>query len=192
MIDLTSLAVTLKSPEDEYGQLSGKIEDAVCNSINPSDTIECDFSVFSNVQRNNHPTIIKVVWENKKAHSNRAVPHLVYISREKQPKHPHHAKAGAMNVLTRVSGLMTNAPYMLNVDCDMFINNPNIILHAMCMLLGSMNENKNAFVQCPQVFCDGLKDDPFGNQMIVWWKYVGQGFSGILGPFYSGTGCVHR
>ena len=71
---------------------------------------------------------------------------------------------------TRVSGLMTNAPYMLNVDCDMFINNPNIILHAMCMLLGSKNENKNAFVQCPQVFCDGLKDDPFGNQMIVWWK----------------------
>ncbi|KAM5580595.1 cellulose synthase-like protein H1 [Rosa sericea] len=181
-----------KIVKDEYEQLSSKIEDAVRKSINPSDIIECDFSVFSNVQRNDHPTIIKVVWENKEAHSNRPVPHLVYISREKRPKHPHHAKAGAMNVLTRVSGLTTNAPYMLNVDCDMFVNSPNIILHAMCMLLGSKNENENAFVQCPQVFCDSLKDDPFGNQMIVWWKYVGQGVSGIQGPFYSGTGCVHR
>ncbi|PRQ52743.1 putative cellulose synthase (UDP-forming) [Rosa chinensis] len=182
-----------KRVKDEYEQLSSKIEDVVRKSINPSDIIECDFSVFSNVQRNDHPTIIKVVLENKEAHSNRSVPHLVYISREKRPKHPHHAKAGAMNVLTRVSGLMTNAPYMLNVDCDMFVNSPNIILHAMCMLLGSKNENENenAFVQCPQVFCDGLKDDPFGNQMIVWWKYVGQGVSGIQGPFYSGSGCVH-
>ncbi|PRQ52744.1 putative cellulose synthase (UDP-forming) [Rosa chinensis] len=181
-----------KIVKDEYEQLSSKIEDAVCKSINPSDIIECDFSVFSNVQRNDHPTIIKVVWENKEANLNRPVPHLVYISREKRAKHPHHAKAGAMNVLTRFSGLMTNAPYMLNVDCDMFVNSPNIILHAMCMLLGSKNENENAFVQCPQVFCDSLKDDPFGNQMIVWWKYVGQGVSGIQGPFYSGTGCVHR
>jgi hypothetical protein len=29
------------------------------------------------------------------------VPHLVYISREKQHKHPHNYKAGAMNVLVR-------------------------------------------------------------------------------------------
>ncbi|XP_040370074.1 cellulose synthase-like protein H1 isoform X2 [Rosa chinensis] len=181
-----------KIVKDEYKQLSSKIEDVVRKSINPSDIIEGDFSAFSNVQRNNHPTIIKVVWENKEAHSNRSVPHLVYLSREKRPKHPHHAKAGAMNVLTRVSGLMTNAPYMLNVDCDMFANSQNIILHAMCMLLGSKNENENAFVQYPQVFYDGLKDDPFGNQMTVLWKYVGQGISGIQGPFYSGTGCVHR
>ncbi|PRQ52741.1 putative cellulose synthase (UDP-forming) [Rosa chinensis] len=181
-----------KMVKDEYEQLSSKIEDVVRKSVNPSDIIDGDFLVFSNVQRNNHPTIIKVVWENKEAHSNRSVPHLVYISREKRPKRPHHAKAGAMNVLTRVSGLMTNAPYMLNVDCDMFASSPNIILHAMCMLLGSKNENENAFVQCPQVFYGGLKDDPFGNHMVVLWKYVAHGISGIQGPFYSGTGCVHR
>ncbi|XP_062009435.1 putative pentatricopeptide repeat-containing protein At1g10330 isoform X5 [Rosa rugosa] len=65
-----------KKQPDEYEQLSSKIEDAVRKSINPSDIIECDFSVFSNVQRNDHPTIIKVVWENKEAHSNRPVPHM--------------------------------------------------------------------------------------------------------------------
>lgn len=65
---------------------------------------------------------------------------------------------------------MTNAPFMLNVDCDMLVNNPNMMFHAMCMLLGSKNETENAFVQFPQTFYDGLKDDPFGNQMTVVWK----------------------
>jgi hypothetical protein len=63
--------------------------------------------------------------------------------------------------------LITNAPFMLNVDCDMFVNNPQIFLHAMCLLLGSKNERESGFVQCPQYFYDGLKDDPFGNQFVV-------------------------
>ncbi|PQQ01311.1 cellulose synthase-like protein B4 [Prunus yedoensis var. nudiflora] len=178
-----------KTLKDEYEQLSRKVEDAVRKSI-PFD-LSGDFEVFSDIEGNNHPTIIKVVWENKVGASN-GLPHLVYISREKRPKHPHHSKAGAMNVLTRVSGLMTNAPFMLNVDCDMLVNNPNMMFHAMCMLLGSKNETENAFVQFPQTFYDGLKDDPFGNQMTVLWKYAGRGISGIQGPFYLGTGCVHR
>ncbi|KAM0955783.1 hypothetical protein ACFX13_024735 [Malus domestica] len=62
---------------------------------------------------------------------------------------------------------MTNAPFMPNVDSDMFINNPNIMFHAMCTLLGSENETKNAFAQFLQIFYDRLKDDPFGDQMVV-------------------------
>lgn len=62
---------------------------------------------------------------------------------------------------------MTNAPYMLNVDCDMYANNPNLVLHAMCFLLTSKDQNDVAFVQFPQIFYDGLKDDPFGNQLVV-------------------------
>ena len=38
--------------------------------------------------------------ENKEGLQN-GVPHLVYISREKQHKHPHNSKAGALNVLVR-------------------------------------------------------------------------------------------
>lgn len=68
---------------------------------------------------------------------------------------------------TRVSGLMTNAPYMLNVDCDMYANNPKIVLHAMCLLLGSNSEKEIAFVQFSNAFYDGLKDDPYGNQWVV-------------------------
>ncbi|KAF8414123.1 hypothetical protein HHK36_002122 [Tetracentron sinense] len=134
---------------------------------------------------------MKVIWENKDNLLN-GVPLLVYVSREKQPKHPHHFKAGAMNVLTRVSGVITNAPFMLNVDCDLFANNPQIVLHAMCLLLGSDKEREYAFVQCPQHIYGGLKDDPFGNQMIVLQEYLARGIGGIQGPFYGGTGCFHR
>jgi hypothetical protein len=40
------------------------------------------------------------VSENKEGLPN-GVPHLIYISREKQHKHPHNYKDGAMNVLVR-------------------------------------------------------------------------------------------
>lgn len=175
--------------KQEYEQLSRKIEDAAQKPV-PCD-LKGELAAFSSIERNNHPSIIQVIWENKEGDSN-GMPHLVYVSREKRPKHPHHFKGGAMNVLTRVSGVMTNAPFMLNVDCDMYANNPQIILHAMCLLLGSKNERETGFVQSPQVFYDGLKDDPFGNQMVVLQKYLLYGVAGIQGPYYGGTGCFHR
>lgn len=97
-----------------------------------------------------------------------------------------------MNVLTRVSAVLTNAPIMLNVDCDMFANNPQVILHAMCLLLGFDNEAHSGFVQAPQIFYDALKDDPFGNQTEVMYKKLGYGFAGLQGIYYNGTGCFHR
>ena len=62
---------------------------------------------------------------------------------------------------------MTNAPYMLNLDCDMFVNNPEVVLQAMCLLLDPKIDKEFAFVQFPQCFYNGLKDDPAGNQAIV-------------------------
>jgi hypothetical protein len=50
--------------------------------------------------------VLKVVWENKAGISDE-LPHLIYISREKRPKHPHHYKAGAMNVLVSKKLLYT-------------------------------------------------------------------------------------
>ncbi|KAI4322518.1 hypothetical protein L6164_022204 [Bauhinia variegata] len=173
----------------EYEKLSHKIA-AVSRKPIPFE-LDREFAVFSDTERRNHSTIIKVIWENKENGSDE-LPHLIYISREKRPKQPHHYKAGAMNVLTRVSGLMTNAPFTLNVDCDMSVNNPKIVLHALCVLLDPKGEKEVAFVQCPQQFCNGLKDDPFGNQMVVLFTYLGAGIAGIQGPFYSGTNCLHR
>ncbi|CAJ1979070.1 unnamed protein product [Sphenostylis stenocarpa] len=112
--------------------------------------------------------------------------------KEKRPKQSHHFKAGAMNVLTRVSGLITNAPFMLNVDCDMIVNNPKVVLHALCILLDSKGEKEVAFAQFPQQFYATLKDDPFGNQMAIFIKYLTAGMAGLQGPFYSGTNCLNR
>ncbi|XVF81628.1 hypothetical protein PTKIN_Ptkin15bG0170400 [Pterospermum kingtungense] len=171
----------------EYELLVRKTEEAAQKSSVPCD-LTGEFAAFYNVERHNHPTIIKIILEHKEIE----VPNLVYISREKRPKQPHHYKAGAMNVLTRVSGLMTNAPFLLNVDCDMFVNNPQVVRHAMCQLLGSKNERENAFVQFPQVFYGGSTDDPYGNQFVVLQRYIFHGAVGIQGAFYAGTGCFHR
>ncbi|MED6182630.1 hypothetical protein PIB30_030369 [Stylosanthes scabra] len=173
--------------KDGYEQLCSKIKKATTKSI----MLDQEFHVFSTTQQNNHPTIIKVIWENKEGVSD-GMPHLIYVSREKNPIHPHHYKAGAMNVLTRVTGLMTNAPYILNVDCDMHVNNPEIVQHALCILMDPKGQKEVAFAQCPQLFYDGLKDDPFGNQLVSIFVYIGGGVSGIQGIFYVGTNCVHR
>nr|GMC77168.1 cellulose synthase-like protein H1 [Ipomoea batatas] len=62
---------------------------------------------------------------------------------------------------------MTNAPFMLNVDCDFYVNDPKVVLHALCFLLGAEDERDVGFVQFPQTFIGGLKDDPYGNQLKV-------------------------
>ncbi|KAL1345679.1 hypothetical protein HN51_019398 [Arachis hypogaea] len=175
--------------KEEYELLCQKIQNADKKSI-PCELVD-EFADFSETQQRNHPTIVKVIWENKEGVSN-GVPHLIYISREKRPEHPHHYKAGAMNVLTRVSGLLTNAPFMLNVDCDMYVNNPEVVLHALCILLDSNGEKEVAFVQCPQRFYDAVKDDAFGNQQVALPLYIGSGFAGLQGIIYAGTNCFHR
>ncbi|KAK1322835.1 Cellulose synthase-like protein H1 [Acorus calamus] len=173
----------------EYEELRQRIE----QKINDFASFQCeeDAKDFSGIEVRNHPSIIKVIWENKQAGPD-GIPHLIYVAREKSPNHPYHYKAGAMNVLTRVSAVMTNAPFMLNLDCDMFANNSKIMLHAMCLMLGFDNEVQSGFVQCPQQFHGALKDDPFGNQVVVLQQYVICGIAGIQGPPYGGTGCFHR
>ncbi|XP_047307339.1 cellulose synthase-like protein H1 [Impatiens glandulifera] len=181
-----------KMIKKEYDNLCWKINYAAKNPTKLFKDVD-EYADFSNIERRDHPSIVKVIWENKGMEDqNYEVPHIIYISREKNPKHPHNFKAGAMNVLTRVSGVMTNASFMLNLDCDQFVNNPKAVLHAMCLLLGTKQESEFAFVQFPQKFYDADKDDTFGNQLVALMHYVGHGIVGIQGPFYQGTGCFHR
>uniref|UniRef100_A0A0E0DEA4 Cellulose synthase-like protein H1 n=1 Tax=Oryza meridionalis TaxID=40149 RepID=A0A0E0DEA4_9ORYZ len=180
-----------KFMKDEYDKLVRRIKNTDERSLLRHGGGEF-FAEFLNVERRNHPTIVKVLWDNSKSRAGEGFPHLIYISREKSPSHHHHYKAGAMNVLTRVSAVMTNAPIMLNMDCDMFVNNPQAVLHAMCLLLGFDDEASSGFVQAPQRFYDALKDDPFGNQMECFFKRFISGVQGVQGAFYAGTGCFHR
>ncbi|XP_030534994.1 cellulose synthase A catalytic subunit 2 [UDP-forming] isoform X1 [Rhodamnia argentea] len=120
------------------------------------------------------------------------LPRLVYVSREKRPGFEHHKKAGAMNALIRVSAVISNAPYLLNVDCDHYINNSKALREAMCFMMDPTSGKKVCYVQFPQRF-DGIdRHDRYSNRNVVFFDINMKGLDGLQGPIYVGTGCVFR
>nr|AFZ78562.1 cellulose synthase [Populus tomentosa] len=120
------------------------------------------------------------------------LPRLVYVSREKRPGFEHHKKAGAMNALMRVTAVLSNAPYLLNVDCDHYINNSRALREAMCFLMDQTSGKKVCYVQFPQRF-DGIdRHDRYSNRNVVFFDINMKGLDGLQGPIYVGTGCVFR
>ncbi|KAK4411596.1 Cellulose synthase A catalytic subunit [UDP-forming] [Sesamum angolense] len=120
------------------------------------------------------------------------LPRLVYVSREKRPGFEHHKKAGAMNALVRVSAVLSNAPYLLNVDCDHYINNSKALREAMCFMMDPTSGKKVCYVQFPQRF-DGIdRHDRYSNRNVVFFDINMKGLDGLQGPIYVGTGCVFR
>lgn len=67
----------------------------------------------------------------------------------------------------RVSAVLTNAPFMLNLDCDHYINNSKAIREAMCFLMDPQLGKKLCYVQFPQRF-DGIDpNDRYANRNVV-------------------------
>ncbi|KAM0893411.1 hypothetical protein ACQ4PT_025148 [Festuca glaucescens] len=96
--------------KSEYEKLVTRIENADEGSI----LRDAEFADFIDAERRNHPTIIKVLWDNTKSRrTGQGFPHLVYVSREKGPKHYHNFKAGAMNVLApqKFYGALKDDPF---------------------------------------------------------------------------------
>lgn len=117
------------------------------------------------------------------------LPRLVYVSREKRPGYPHHKKAGAENALVRVSAILTNAPYILNLDCDHYVNNSKAVREAMCFFMDPQIGRDVCYVQFPQRF-DGIdRSDRYANRNTVFFDVNMKGLDGIQGPVYVGTGC---
>ncbi|KAH6808234.1 cellulose synthase 6 [Perilla frutescens var. frutescens] len=120
------------------------------------------------------------------------LPCLVYVSREKRPGFEHHKKAGAMNALVRVSAVLSNAPYFLNVDCDHYINNSKALREAMCFMMDPTSGKEVCYVQFPQRF-DGIdRHDRYSNRNVVFFDINMKGLDGLQGPIYVGTGGVFR
>ncbi|KAG2728013.1 hypothetical protein I3760_01G186100 [Carya illinoinensis] len=116
------------------------------------------------------------------------MPLLVYVSREKRPSHPHHFKAGALNVLQRVSSVISNSPYILALDCDMYCSDPTSARQAMCFHLDPNIPPSLAFVQFPQRFHNISKSDIYDSQLRTLFSIPWQGLDGLQGPVLSGTG----
>ncbi|KAH9606225.1 hypothetical protein KSS87_010272 [Heliosperma pusillum] len=94
------------------------------------------------------------------------LPSLIYVAREKRPNHPHHFKAGAINALLRVSGIITNSPYILVLDTDMYSNDPSSARQSMCFHLDPDISTSLAFVQFPQKFHNiNLSNDIYDGQI---------------------------
>ncbi|KAL0305603.1 UNVERIFIED_CONTAM: Cellulose synthase A catalytic subunit [UDP-forming] [Sesamum radiatum] len=120
-------------------------------------------------QPRDHPGMIQVFLGNTGAHDieGNELPRLVYVSREKRPGYQHHKKAGAENALVRVSAVLTNAPFILNLDCDHYVNNSKAIREAMCFLMDPQVGRDVCYVQFPQRF-DGIdKSDRYANRNTV-------------------------
>ncbi|XP_019053904.1 PREDICTED: cellulose synthase-like protein G2 [Nelumbo nucifera] len=135
-----------------------------------------------------HPPRIEVILGDASGNREDNIPLLVYVSREKRPNHPHNFKAGALNVLLRVSGIMSNAPYILVLDCDMYCNDPTSARQAMCFHLDHKITQSLAFVQFPQMFYNISKNDIYDGQLRSAFKVMWPGLDGLQGPILSGTG----
>ena len=67
----------------------------------------------------------------------------------------------------RVSAVLTNGQYMLNLDCDHYINNSKAIREAMCFLMDPNLGRGVCYVQFPQRF-DGIdRNDRYANRNTV-------------------------
>nr|CAB3494809.1 unnamed protein product [Digitaria exilis] len=117
------------------------------------------------------------------------VPAVVYMCREKRRGRAHHRKAGAMNALLRASAVLSNAPLILNLDCDHYVNNSQALRAGACLML---DRDDVAFAQFPQRF-DGVDPaDRYANHNRVFFDCTELGLDGLQGPIYVGTGCVFR
>ncbi|TYG95499.1 hypothetical protein ES288_A11G272800v1 [Gossypium darwinii] len=120
------------------------------------------------------------------------LPTLVYLAREKRPQYHHHFKAGAMNALIRISSRISNAPIILNVDCDMYSNNSESIKYSLCIFMDEEKGDEFGYVQFPQNFDNLTKNDIYGCSFRVIQKLEVKGLDANGGPCFIGTGCFHR
>ncbi|XAR52822.1 Cellulose synthase (UDP-forming) [Bertholletia excelsa] len=162
-----------------YEEFKKRIEKA-CEGGEISDSVLID-----------RPACIEVIQESKmdsQYDEQNRLPLLVYLSRERRPSHPHRFKAGALNTLLRVSGLFSNAPYFMVLDCDMFCNEASSARQAMCFHLDPKMSHSLAFVQFPQIFHNLADNDVYNSQGRATIKSQWHGMDGVGGTFLCGTG----
>ncbi|XP_073156436.1 cellulose synthase-like protein G2 isoform X2 [Henckelia pumila] len=87
----------------------------------------------------------------------------------------------------RASAMISNSPYILVLDGDMYCNDPTSARQAMCFYLDSKISQNLAFVQFPQKFHNISENDILdGSIRYIWQKW--EGLDGLQGPVLSGTG----
>lgn len=182
-----------------YEEMRNRIE-AAMESGRISDEIKNKHKGFSEwnskATKQDHQSIVKILIDGRNreavdAYGNQ-LPTLVYLSREKKPGKPHNFKAGSMNALIRVSGEISNAPIILNLDCDMYSNNADAIREALCFFMDEKRGHEIAFVQHPQRYSNVTKNDLYGNVARVTHEIELACLGSRGAALFCGTGCFHR
>ncbi|KAL8151244.1 hypothetical protein V2J09_021052 [Rumex salicifolius] len=119
------------------------------------------------------------------------IPMFIYMSREKRSGYDHNKKAGAMNSLVRVSAILSNGPFILNLDCDHYIYNCKAVREGMCFMLDKGGEDI-CYIQFPQRFEGIDPSDRYANRNNVFFDGNMRALDGLQGPVYVGTGCMFR
>ncbi|XP_073136417.1 cellulose synthase-like protein D4 isoform X2 [Henckelia pumila] len=119
------------------------------------------------------------------------LPMFVYVSREKRPGYDHNKKAGAMNALARASAILSNGPFILNLDCDHYIYNCKAVREGMCFMMDRGGEDI-CYIQFPQRFEGIDPSDRYANNNTVFFDGTMRALDGLQGPLYVGTGCMFR
>ncbi|EES04292.1 hypothetical protein SORBI_3003G442500 [Sorghum bicolor] len=171
-----------------YEKLKADIEAA-----NKDDNIS---GSWTKAERQDHDAYVEIISGKEDGDEEEEMPPaLVYVAREKRRAWPDHFKAGALNALLRVSGVVSNAPYVLVLDCDMACNSRASAMDAMCFLL--LDDRRSpptnlAFVQFPQMFHNLSHNDIYTNELRYIFGTRWFGLDGVRGPFLSGTGFYVR
>ncbi|XP_057765429.1 cellulose synthase-like protein E6 [Salvia miltiorrhiza] len=199
VVDDSSFAREWANVKQLYEEMKGRIDSAAAKGCVP-EHIRNQHKGFSEwnskVEKQDHQSILQILidgWnpEATDVEGNR-LPTLVYLSREKRPGWPHNFKAGSMNALIRVSSEISNAPIILNVDCDMYSNDPDAINDALCFFLDEKHGSQTCYVQYPQQYNNITKNDIYGNQNFATNDIELSGLDGFGVALYVGTGCFHR
>ncbi|CAI0437555.1 unnamed protein product [Linum tenue] len=184
-----------------YEEMKSRIETMAEKGSVPPETRSqhkgfLQWSHHNNVTKRNHQSIVEIVIDGREEDAvdedGDRLPTLVYVAREKRPQFHHNFKAGAMNALIRASTEMSNGAVILNLDCDMFSNDPDAIRDALCFFLDEQSGHRIAFVQHPQQYFNVTKNDLYGNSPLQTDKVELAGMGGYGAALYIGTGCFHR
>ncbi|KAL2230027.1 UNVERIFIED_CONTAM: Cellulose synthase-like protein G2 [Sesamum indicum] len=174
-IGSSGFAAEKKIIEKRYAEFQEALEK---NSVNASASVSRD-----------HPPVIEVMTDENGDSNLKELPLLVYVAREKRPAHPHHFKGGALNVLLRVSAVISNAPYFMVLDCDMYCNDPSSVRQTMCFYLDPKVSPQIAWVQFPQKFRNLSEHDIYGGSLHHLYR-IRQGLDGLRGPQIYGCNFV--
>ncbi|KAK6133039.1 hypothetical protein DH2020_033194 [Rehmannia glutinosa] len=187
------------SVKNHYEDMKRRIDSAGAKGCIPEE-IKDEHKGFSEwnsrITKQDHQSIVQILIDGGNPQAvdidGNKLPMLVYLSREKRPGCAHNFKAGSMNALIRVSSEISNAPIILNLDCDMYSNDPDAIRDALCFFLDEKQGQQTSCVQYPQRYSNVTKNDVYANVSNATIQIELAGLDGFGGTLYIGTGCFHR